>query len=502
VKKILSATVENIDAKVVEVETSFTKGLPSFSIVGMASADIQESKERVKSALLTNNFKFPPLKITINLSPSDISKKGTHFDLPIALSIALYDKDINFDDFYIFGELGLDGSLKKSSNIFVLILSLLKTHKIKKVLVPYDIASEISVIPNIEVYAVKTLKEACDFFIISENQKPFSHKSLEFDFLEISDKRYYFIKNFALDFDDVKGQNIAIRSALISCAGFHNILFEGNPGCGKSMIAKRMQYILPPLSLDEILESVKLNILDNKDIDFSPIRTFRSPHNSSTAGSIFGGGSSKNAKIGEVALANEGVLFFDELPHFGKKILEQLREPLEDNVLLISRVNSKIKYPAKFLFVSAQNPCPCGNLLSQNKECRCSEVEIKRYKNKLSDPFLDRIDIFVQMQEINSNDNPVSSSSQMFEKIKQAFVMQKSRNQQNLNGKMSDEEIKKFCVLTDELSAIINMATQRFDLSFRAINKVLKVARTIADLENSKDIQKEHLMEALSFRRR
>jgi magnesium chelatase family protein len=500
-KKVLSATIENIDAKVVEVETSFTKGLPSFSIVGMASTDIQESKERVKSALLTNNFKFPPLKITINLSPSDISKKGTHFDLPIALSIGLYEKDINFDDFYIFGELGLDGSLKRSSDIFVIILSLLKKYKIKKVLVPYDIANEISIIPNIEVYAVKNFKEACDFFIMKENQKIFSSKNLDFDFLEIKDKKYYYHKEFNLDLKDVKGQNIAIRAASISCAGFHNILFEGNPGCGKSMIAKRMQHILPPMNLEEILESTKLKILDSKEIDFHPIRTFRSPHNSSTAGSIFGGGS-RNARIGEIALANDGVLFFDELPHFGKKVLEQLREPLEDNVLLISRVNSKIKYPAKFLFVSAQNPCPCGNLLSQNKECRCSEVEIKRYKNKLSDPFLDRIDIFVQMQEINSDDKNITSSSKVFENVKKAFIMQKNREQKNLNGKMSDEEINKFCVLNDELKSIVNMATQRFNLSFRAINKVLKVARTIADIEQSTNIEKNHLMEALSFRRR
>jgi magnesium chelatase family protein len=267
------------------------------------------------------------------------------------------------------------------------------------------------------------------------------------------------------------------------------------------MIAKRMQHILPPMNLEEILESTKLKILDSKEIDFHPIRTFRSPHNSSTAGSIFGGGS-RNAKIGEVALANDGVLFFDELPHFGKKVLEQLREPLEDNVLLISRVNSKIKYPAKFLFVSAQNPCPCGNLLSQNKECRCSEVEIKRYKNKLSDPFLDRIDIFVQMQEINSDDKNITSSSKVFENVKKAFIMQKNREQKNLNGKMSDEEINKFCVLNDELKSIVNMATQRFNLSFRAINKVLKVARTIADIEQSTNIEKNHLMEALSFRRR
>jgi magnesium chelatase family protein len=500
-KKILSATIENIDANIVDVETSFTKGLPAFSIVGMASTNIQESKERVKSALLVNNFKFPPLKITINLSPSDISKKGTHFDLPIALSIALYEKNVSFDDFYIFGELGLDGSLKKSSNIFVIILSLLKTHKIKKVLVPFDIAKDLSVIPNIEVYAVKNLKEAIEFFQNPSTQQIFSKNYLDFDFVEVLDKKYFFKNSYDVDFSDVKGQNIAIRAALISVAGFHNILLEGNPGCGKSMIAKRMQYILPPMELDEILESVKLNILDDKDINLEPIRPFRSPHNSSTAGSIFGGGS-RTAKIGEVALANNGMLFFDELPHFGKKILEQLREPLEDNILLISRVNSKIKYPAKFLFVSAQNPCPCGNLLSKSKECRCNDVEIKRYKNKLSDPFLDRIDIFVQMQEINSNDKNITTSADMFEKIKKAFIMQKNRKQDTLNGKMSDKDISKLCIIDDSLKSIIEMATQRFNLSFRSINKVLKVARTIADLEESQNIKKEHLMEALSFRRR
>ncbi len=506
-KKLLSATIIGFDATKVEVETTMTRGLPSFSIVGLANSAILESRDRIKSALLTNSFKFPPLKITVNLSPSDIKKDGSHFDLPIALSIGLYEFDLEMNNCFAFGELGLDGSLKDTNSIFPIVLSLTKSSLLNRVIVPKESVEKLSKIPNLEIIGVTSLNEAIEFFTSKDrdnfDEKEFVVKSndLNLNNIQVNDEKFFYEKSFELDFLDVKGQSVAKRAALISSAGFHNILFEGSPGSGKSMIAKRLRYILPPLTLSEILESAKLSSLDGNEPDFRAIRSFRSPHHTSTRASIFGGGS-RNAKLGEIALANTGVLFFDEFPHFPKNILEALREPLEDNRVLISRVNSKIEYETKFLFISAQNPCPCGNLLSNKKECRCSKVEIKRYKNRLSEPLLDRIDLFIQMSEITPEDRATLSSNEMFDLILKAFKMQKQRGQEDLNGKMSEAQIDKFCKLDNSSKMILDRAIDTFGLSFRSINKILKVARTIADLDELESIDKKHILEALSFRKR
>jgi len=501
-KKLHCATLEAIEAKIVDVEAAFVRGLPGFSIVGLAQTSIQESKERIKSALSSIGYSFAPLKITINLSPSDLKKEGSHFDLPISLLIALQQEDdINFDEFFVFGELGLDGKVKDTSSLFALILSLAKNREIKKVLVPKESIEKISKIIGIEVYAVDTLEEAIAFFTDPSLQKKVQTKDFDFDYIKDQDKRYYFLDEFPLDFKDVKGQEIAKRASLIAAAGMHNILLEGSPGCGKSMCAKRLRYILPPLSLEEILENAKLSSIDQKEISFKPIRNFRSPHHSSSRASVFGGGA-RSAKIGEVALANNGILFFDEFPHFPKALLESLREPLEDHKVLISRVNSKVEYQTKFLFIAAMNPCPCGNLLSSSKECRCSELEIKRYKNRLSSPLLDRIDIFVQMEELKEDDKATISSKEMFERVKKAFLMQKRREQKEFNGKLSDEEIVKQCKISNESEKILLQAVKRFALSRRGINKVLKVSRTIADLDEREAIEKKDILEALSYRMR
>ena len=502
-KIIKSASLDTIDAICIDVESTFTKGLPTFTIVGMISASISESKDRVKSALLTNGFKFPPLKITVNLSPSEINKKGTHFDLAIALQIALFDKkNIDFEDIYFFGELALDGNIKDTSSIFPIILSLCKKNIIKKVLVCPSSAEKLSNIPNLQIYCVKNLHEAISF--IESNKKEeylYIKKENNYKTIEINDEKYYYDTNYLEDFSDVIGQEMAKNAALISAAGNHNIIFEGSPGCGKSMISKRLKYIMTPMSLEEILEKAKLQALDYKEIDFLPIRAFRSPHHSSTMSSIFGGGSS-NAKMGEIALSNNGILFFDELPHFSKSILEALREPLEDNKILISRVNSKIMYETKFIFVSAMNPCPCGNLLSSVKECKCNELEIQRYKNRLSEPFLDRIDLYVVMSDSFNDNKNIVSSKDLHDKVIKAFTKQKLRGQIELNGKLSDSDIKKYCLLDLESEEILQKARHNYQLSFRSINKVLKVARTIADLNDNDLISKNDLLQSLSFRKR
>lgn len=499
---IKSAALNSIEAIEVDVEATFTKGMPSFTIVGLANSSIQESKDRVKSALLTNDFKFPPKKITINLSPSDISKSGTHFDLAIALMIMLNEKKVDFEDYFIFAELGLDGVLKENSSIFPLILSLAKKYKTLNVLVCKSLASKIAMIPNVNCFSVENLLQAKDFFE-SKDKEIYKIKSasLNCKVLKIKEKDYFYNDEYKLDFKEVKGQSHAIKAALISAAGNHNILFNGSPGCGKSMIIKRLQYILPPQSIEEILEKAKLDSLDLKELNFDGVRVFRTPHHSSTKASIFGGGS-LNSRIGEVALASGGILFFDELPHFSKSILEAMREPLEDYKLLISRVNSKIIYDTKFLFASAMNPCPCGNLLSNQKDCRCSELEVQRYKSRLSEPFLDRIDLQVIMGDVNFEDRALYDSKTMHEKVIEAFSIQIKRGQKDLNGKLSEEEIKKYCICDDEANEILNKATINFSLSFRAINKILKVARTIADLKKNLEIGKSEILEALSYRQR
>ena len=499
-KSIKSASLDSFDAFNVDVEATFTKGMPSFTIVGLVSGSILESRDRIKSCLLTNKYKFPALKITINLSPSNLKKSGSHFDLVIALLVSLYDKDVDFSSFYIFSELGLDGQTKDTDAIFSLVLSLYKKKLIKKVLVSSASAEKISLIPNINIYCVNTFQEACDFFIEKDYEKyRYKNKTFNYDFLKIYDKKYYYEKIYKEDYKEVLGQEFALRAALIAACGNHNILFQGSAGVGKSMIAKRLKYIMPPMSEEEILEKANLLSFCNEDIDFTPKRVLRSPHHTSTKASIFGGGGSV-AKIGEIAISNNGVLFFDELPHFAKTTLEAMREPLEDYKILISRVNSKTKYTTKFLFVSAMNPCPCGNLLSNIKECRCSDMEIKRYQNKVSDPLLDRIDMYVQMSDTIKSSSSIYTSIFMHEEVIRVFIIQKNRKQNNLNGKISDKELKNICILTHECNNILIKAISTYSLSHRSKNNILKISRTIADLNNNEIIQKNDLLEALSYR--
>jgi len=501
VNHLTCATLDGLSAKAIEVEATFTKGLPGFAVVGLASSDIQEAKERVKSSLLTNAFTFPPLKITVNLSPSDIKKNGTHFDLSMALLIALQKQDIQEKPIFVFGELGLDGRIKSSSTLFPIILSLKEQGMIDRAMVPRSAMQYLSHIAGVEFIPVETLREAIIWF----KEPDQSHEIQKFDYqaksLKIMDQVYYDDSHIDDDFLDVKGQGVAKRASLIAAAGMHNFLMEGNPGCGKSMIAKRLKDILPPLLEEEMLSIAKHQFLDGVIPNFLAKRPMRSPHHTSTTASIFGGGSAR-ARIGEVALAHKGILFFDELPHFPKNILEALREPLQDRQVNISRVNTKIVYDADIMFVAAMNPCPCGNLLAKNKQCRCSEQEIKRYKNRLSDPFLDRIDLFVVMQEVSSADKKSIGSKEMKVLVNAAFVLQKQRGQVHLNGKLTEKEIEQFCDLSPEAEKILFSAVERFALSHRSIGSIKKVARTIADLSGAKTIEKSHLLEALSYRRR
>ncbi len=501
-KSVSCATYEGVNAKVVDVESTLTKGLPSFSIVGMASTAITESKERVKSALLSNDFSFPPKRITFSLAPSELAKSGSQFDLSIALLILVNNEASDFKDWFVFGELGLDGQVKENIQLYPLVLSLANQSLISKAIVPFESLDKLSKIPNVSFYGVRTLNEAVDVLKNQDTAEPsVVNSGINYPFYEIDDEKYYYMKEYDEDFIDVKGQEVAKRAALISATGFHNIIFEGSPGCGKSMIANRMRYILPPLNIAEMLDLAKLQVLDGKEPEFKPHRNMQSVHHTSTSASVFGGGSFK-AKIGEVGLSHNGILFFDELPHFSKAVLESLREPMQDSKIRISRVNSKVEYPSSFLFIGAMNPCPCGNLLDQQKECRCSDVEIQRYKNRLSEPFLDRIDLNIVMQNVNASDTSTLSSKEMHKMVVESHIFAKQRDQKSFNAKLNDKEIEKFCVLDVDAKITLDMAISKYSLSFRSVKKVQKVARTIADLQKSEIINKTHILEALSYRKR
>lgn len=500
VKRIRSATLEGATAHEVAMEASFTRGLPGFSIVGLGDEAIKEARERVKSALLLSGFQFPPLKITINLSPGDLKKSGSQMDLPMALLIAMQKEPVTFGEFFCFGELGLEGTVRATPSVFALALSLARQGKLKKVVCDPLSAAELSRIPDVEAYAVATLAEAIAFFK-GERREPLENLPLTARQIVV-DQPYYYEARQGADFKEVRGQSLAKRAAVIAAAGFHNLTLSGAPGCGKSMIIKRLRDILPPMSLAELLERASLDSLEGRRPSFEALRPIRSPHHTSTRASIFGGGSAKEARMGEVALANGGILFFDELPHFPKAVLEALREPLEDHRLLISRVNTKTLYETRFLFAAAMNPCPCGNLYSQSRECRCTPPEIARYQNRLSEPFWDRIDLFVQMADSDISQKADVDSAGLREQVFGAFTAQKKRGQTRLNGKLDDAQTDRFCVLDDDAQAVLIQAAGRFGLSQRAAGKIRRVARTIADLDGAEIISKPHLFEALSFRRR
>lgn len=490
VNKILCATKSGISAKIVEVEVTFSRSLPGFVISGLVNNAIQEARQRIHSALQNNGFSFPPLKIIVNLSPSDLPKNGSHFDLPIAILIVLQKENIAPKKWFAFGELGLDGKIKYNDNIYPLLLDIALLSPQANVIVPKGSKDLFCLIPNLNFYYADHINEALEI-IKQEDPVPDTYsKDLGFASFEIKNERYYYPNDFELDFSEVKGQKIAKRAALIAASGFHNIIFEGSPGCGKSMIAKRMKYILPPLTIKDMINSVKLQTLSGQEACYSPLRSFRNPHQNASKSSILGSATQTDSKPGEIALAHNGILFFDELPHFKKDILESLREPLENNQLIVSRVHSKIQYDTSFLFIGAQNPCPCGNLLSKHKTCRCQDKEIISYKNRLSEPFMDRIDLFVQMNETEENPKPSISSKEMQQQVFNAFKIQILRGQKNLNGKLDEKEINRFCVLESDAQNLLSQAISRFGFSERSVNKIKKLSRTIADLENNETIKK------------